>query len=79
MTWKNKPMVGVEDDEWFKKIVKGCFAYRRKTLTNALKHSSLSLPKNMEPRIKRIGIDPQRRPETLSIQELILLAEILRN
>ena len=69
MTWKEKPMVEIKDEEWFKKIVKGCFGYRRKTLTNALKHSGLSLPHDIEPRIKRIGIDPQRRPETLSIQE----------
>jgi hypothetical protein len=25
-----------------------------------------------------IGIDPQRRPETLTIQELVLLAEALK-
>src|SRR4030043_475470 len=53
MTWKEKPMVEVKDEEWFKKIVKGCFGYRRKTLTNALKHSDLSLPHDIESRIKK--------------------------
>ena len=78
MAWKEKAMVEIKDEEWFEKIVKGCFSYRRKTLSNALKHSSLSLPPDIEPRIKTIGIDPQRRPETLSIQEFANLAEILK-
>jgi len=78
MGWQEKPMVEVKDEEWFKKIVKGCFSYRRKTLTNALKHSDLSLPHDIEPRIRQIGIDPQRRPETLTIQEFASLAEVLK-
>lgn len=78
ITWKEKPMAEVIDEEWFKKIVRGCFGYRRKTLTNALKHSGLPFPPAMELRIKSIGIDPQRRPETLSIQEFANLAEVLK-
>jgi len=79
MVWKEKPMVEVKDEEWFKKIVKGCFSYRRKTLINALKHSDLPLPNDIEPKVKKIGIDPQRRPETLSIEEFVNLAEILKS
>jgi len=75
MTWKDKPILNAEDEEWFKKIVKGCFGYRRKTLTNALKHSHLPLPHDIESRTERIGIDLQRRPETLSIREFAVLAE----
>jgi 16S rRNA (adenine1518-N6/adenine1519-N6)-dimethyltransferase len=72
-------MVKAKDEEWFKKIVKGCFGYRRKTLANALKHSHLSLPQDIEQRIKGMGIDPQRRPETLSIEEFVHLAEVLKS
>ena len=79
MTWKDKPMVEAKDEEWFKKIVKGCFSYRRKTLTNALKHSDLALPHDTESRVEKIGIDLRRRPETLSIQEFALLAETLKS
>jgi len=79
MVWKEKPMVDTKDEEWFKKIVRGSFGYRRKTLINALKHSALSLPGNAETRIKMIGIDPQRRPETLSIQEFARLADGLKS
>jgi 16S rRNA (adenine1518-N6/adenine1519-N6)-dimethyltransferase len=77
--WKAKPIAELKDEEWFKKIVKGCFGYRRKNLINALKHSHLPLPQDIEHRVKSIGIDPQRRPETLTIQEFAHLAEILES
>jgi 16S rRNA (adenine1518-N6/adenine1519-N6)-dimethyltransferase len=78
MIWKEKPMVQTNDEEWFKKVVKACFGYRRKTLSNALKHSQLSLPEFIESRMERIGIDPRRRPETLTIEEFTKLAEALK-
>lgn len=77
MSFRKKPLVQIEE-EWFKKMVKGCFGYRRKTLMNALRHSGLPLPPSIESRMQKIGIDPQRRPETLTIQEFAQLAEALR-
>ncbi len=79
MIWREKPLVDLRDEEWFKKVVKGCLGYRRKTLLNALKHSGLSFPQGVEERMEKIGIDPQRRPETLTIQEFGSLAEALRS
>src|SRR4030043_1052133 len=79
MVFKEKPVVELEDEKWFKKVVKGCFSYRRKTLANALKHSELSLPESIELKMEAIGIDPRRRPETLSIQEFANLAETLKS
>jgi 16S rRNA (adenine1518-N6/adenine1519-N6)-dimethyltransferase len=78
MVWKEKPMIETDDEEWFKRVVKACFGYRRKTLINALKHSELSLCESVESRIEEIGIDPRRRPETLTIQEFAKLAESLK-
>jgi 16S rRNA (adenine1518-N6/adenine1519-N6)-dimethyltransferase len=78
MVWKDKPMIEKKHEEWFKRVVKACFGYRRKTLVNALKHSELSLPESVESRIEKIGIDPQRRPETLTIPEFAKLADILK-
>jgi len=71
-------MAEVEDIEWFKRVVRGSFGYRRKTLMNALRHSGLSLPEEGTERMKRIGIDPQRRPETLTIEEYVRLADVLK-
>ncbi len=78
MIWKEKPMVDKQDEEWFIKVVKACFGYRRKTLVNALKHSELSLPESIESRMEKIEIDPRRRPETLTIEEFVRLADALR-
>jgi 16S rRNA (adenine1518-N6/adenine1519-N6)-dimethyltransferase len=78
MVWKERPIVKRQDEEWFKKVVKACFGYRRKTLTNALRHSGLTLPESIEIKMEKIGIDPRRRPETLTIQEFIRLAGALR-
>jgi 16S rRNA (adenine1518-N6/adenine1519-N6)-dimethyltransferase len=79
MVWKERPFVRPEEEGWFKKVVKGCFSYRRKRLINALRHADLPLPEDVEQRMKRIGIDPQRRPETLTIQEFVCLADALRS
>ncbi len=78
IAWREKPLVESEDPEWFHQVVRGCFGYRRKTLVNALKHSGLPLPADVENRINGAGIDPRRRPETLAIEEFAHLAEALR-
>ena len=79
MVWKEKPMIETNDEEWFKRVVRACFGYRRKTLVNALKHSELFLPEPVELKMEAIGIDPRRRPETLTIQEFAGLAEALKS
>jgi len=78
MVWKEKPMIEANHEEWFKSVVRAGFGYRRKTLANALKHSELSLPDSIESRMEKVGIDPRRRPETLTIQEFVRLAEALK-
>jgi len=77
MVWKKRPMFKLQDEDWFKRVVRASFGYRRKTLANALKHSGLPLLQDLERRIESIGIDPRRRPETLTIQEFVRLAEAL--
>ena len=79
MVWKEKPTIEANDEEWFKRVVRACFGYRRKTLVNALKHSELFLPEPVELKMEAIGIDPRRRPETLTIQEFAGLAEALKS
>jgi 16S rRNA (adenine1518-N6/adenine1519-N6)-dimethyltransferase len=79
MVWKERPLVTTEEEGWFKKVVKGCFSYRRKRLINGLRHADLPLPADLERRIEKIGIDSMRRPETLTIQEFVRLADGLRS
>ena len=78
MAWKEKPMIEKEEEEWFRRVVKASFGYRRKTLLNALKHSELYFQEYTASRMEKAGIDPRRRPETLTIAEFICLAEDLR-
>jgi len=78
LSWKERPMIAPEQEDWFRAVVKGCLGYRRKTLSNALKHSDLPLPENLGKRLEEMGIDPRRRPETLSVQEFVDLASVLR-
>lgn len=77
LVWKEIPMVDKDHEDWFKRVVKACFGYRRKTLINALKNANIFLPESIEARMEKIGIDPQRRPETLTLQEYVKLAESL--
>jgi 16S rRNA (adenine1518-N6/adenine1519-N6)-dimethyltransferase len=79
VVWKERPVVGLEEKEWFKNVVRGCMSYRRKRLMNALKHSDLALPPDIEQRMEKIGIDSQRRPGTLTVQEFAHLAEALKS
>lgn len=61
----------------FFKVVKAGFGQRRKTLLNALT-SGLALDKSrVEEALRAAGIDPNRRGETLSLEEFAALARIL--
>jgi 16S rRNA (adenine1518-N6/adenine1519-N6)-dimethyltransferase len=63
------PPVRVADRPLFERVVKSIFSQRRKTLSNALK---TVVPRPFEV-LDAAGIDPQRRPETLSLEELARL------
>lgn len=68
------PRVAVADEALFTRVVKSAFGLRRKTLLNALK----SIPAEKDAILTALnfaGIDPQRRGETLSIEEFALLAD----
>ena len=68
------PAVSVEDETIFFRTVKSAFSQRRKMLANSLK--------SMSPDVKRwladAGIAPDRRPETLSMEEFAKLADMFR-
>ncbi|NCO68324.1 MAG: 16S rRNA (adenine(1518)-N(6)/adenine(1519)-N(6))-dimethyltransferase [Nitrospirae bacterium CG_4_10_14_0_8_um_filter_41_23] len=68
-----KPSVNVKDKELFSRIVKTAFSQRRKMLSNSLK----SISGDVKEWLAETGIDPDRRPETLSIEEFAKLANKL--
>ncbi|MDI6889909.1 MAG: 16S rRNA (adenine(1518)-N(6)/adenine(1519)-N(6))-dimethyltransferase RsmA [Thermodesulfovibrionales bacterium] len=68
-----RPSAFVKDEEFFFRVVKTAFSQRRKMLSNSLK----SLREDIKERLAEAGIDSNRRPETLSIEEFARLSNIL--
>jgi len=72
----SKPRVNNKLKEKFFLIVHSAFQRRRKTILNALSGSRLGLErKEWKEILEKLRIDPQRRPETLDIEEFINLAK----
>lgn len=70
------PRVSIRDEALFGRIVRGAFGHRRKRLANAL--SDAGFPRDqVDAALQKIGLDPARRGETLSIAEFALLADTL--
>ncbi len=64
-----------EDDAFLFKVIKAAFGKRRKTLKNALSGSELRMsPTDARQALEAAGIAPERRAETLSVEEFIGLA-----
>lgn len=61
----------------FFKLIKTGFSQKRKTLRNSLSSGLHISPANAAELLTRAGIDPQRRAETLSIEEWEWLAETM--
>lgn len=67
------PRVEVADQALFIATIKTAFQHRRKTMHNALK----ALEPAPDEALRASGIDPMRRPETLSMQDFARLADNL--
>ncbi|MBI5197804.1 MAG: ribosomal RNA small subunit methyltransferase A [Nitrospirae bacterium] len=76
LTPRPQPAVAVRDSRYFREIVKQAFSHRRKVISNALP-SSLCSKEEVQKALGKAGIDPKRRPETLSLEEWGLLSDIL--
>jgi len=68
---RSTPLIPIADEQAFAKLVRVSFAQRRKTLLNALKASDYFSrgKERIVAALESTGIDPQRRPETVSIDE----------
>ena len=73
-----RPKVIVENEILFFHIVRVAFQFRRKMLRNAILRSALSVPGTLLDEVfDQLGIDGQRRGETLAIQEFASLANCI--
>jgi 16S rRNA (adenine1518-N6/adenine1519-N6)-dimethyltransferase len=68
------PTVTIPDHAAFVRMVRSMFTQRRKTLLNALKPFAAERSTEAAAALKAAGIDPKRRPETLTMPEVAELA-----
>ncbi|MBP5275418.1 MAG: 16S rRNA (adenine(1518)-N(6)/adenine(1519)-N(6))-dimethyltransferase RsmA [Lachnospiraceae bacterium] len=75
----DEPKVSVKDKDRMFRIIKGAFEQRRKTLTNALSHSSAfkTDKNNIEKALLEMGKSPSIRGEELTLEEFAHLSDIL--
>ena len=64
-----QPYIPMEHLELFFALCKAGFGQKRKTLRNSLSHGLKISTQEVEGRLANVGIDPQRRAETLSLDE----------
>jgi len=64
------PLAEVQDYERFKKLIKLCFTQRRKQIGSNLRKNA----PEFFPRLEKCGIDPAARPEQISIEKWVALA-----
>jgi 16S rRNA (adenine1518-N6/adenine1519-N6)-dimethyltransferase len=74
---RERPAVSVADENLFFEVVRAAFGQRRKTLANALAGADLGIDEPAPDLLRRAGIDPARRGETLSLEEFASLANAM--
>lgn len=76
---REQPAVTVSDERRFFRLVRACFAQRRKTILNNLKAATQpeGFAKDVQSALEAASVAPQRRAETLSIAEFAALAREL--
>lgn len=80
LTKREKPAAEVQNETFFFEIVRASFAQRRKTILNNLTNNlprGKELKEQIEQALLHADIQPQRRGETLSIEEFARLSDKL--
>lgn len=77
LTVRKEPLLKISNYSFFRKVVKGCFATRRKNIKNSL--VNVGFAKNaVEKTLKDLNMDENLRGETLSINQIGDLSEKLK-
>jgi 16S rRNA (adenine1518-N6/adenine1519-N6)-dimethyltransferase len=78
ITFKVKPDLIAEDEQFLFEVIKAAFGKRRKTLKNALSNSMLQIKtETVLDGLKCSGVDSRRRAETLTVAEFVKLSNCL--
>lgn len=72
-----KPALEIKDEKLFFRVVRGAFSQRRKTVANSLS-SMLSIDKQtVNSAIVKAGVNPQARPEAMTLEEFAALSNAI--
>lgn len=74
---REKPPVEVLDERFFFKVVKACFAQRRKTLVNTVSSTLGADKEGLRRALADMGLEPTVRGEALSLRQLAGLSDRL--
>ncbi len=74
---REKPPVEVKDEKAFFKLVKCCFAQRRKTLVNTVSNTSGTDKQILKNALSSLGLSETVRGEQLSLEQLAELSNLL--
>jgi 16S rRNA (adenine1518-N6/adenine1519-N6)-dimethyltransferase len=77
LTVRPAPWYDVEDEDWFRRVVRAGFAQRRKTVVNSLAAGLGCSREQARAGLVQAGIDPQARAETLDGPAFARLARSL--
>ena len=79
LTFRECPLTPKVDSSWLLTTVKAAFSHRRKILRNSLLASNLSnlTVESVSTALEESSIEPQRRPESLTLEEFLRLAKAL--
>ncbi len=77
ITLHNKPKYALKDEKKFFRMVRACFAGKRKQIHNTLMNN-LKLEKNVvTAMLEKAGVDTKARPQELTIEQWIALSETI--
>ncbi len=74
---RNTPPVQVADEKRFFRLVKACFAQRRKTLVNTVSSTMGVDREKLREALTQIGLEPTVRGEQLTMEQLAQLSDLL--
>ena len=74
---RKEPLLKLNNYDFFKKVVKGCFATRRKNIKNSLVNVGFAKD-SVEKTLKDVNIGENLRGEVLSIEQIGILSEKLK-
>ena len=73
----DNPPVSVKDEARFFRLVKACFAQRRKTLVNTVSNTAGIDKENIKKALSQLGLSETVRGEKLTLEELAELSNLL--